>query len=120
MRRLLADNRLVTLTGAGGVGKTRLAIQVAAQLAGEFGDGVGYVDLAPINDPELVPLTVARALGLPDQPGRSTMDTLLGLSPTGRCWWCSTTASTCWMRAPRWLPLCWVRVARLEIVRDES
>jgi predicted ATPase/class 3 adenylate cyclase/DNA-binding CsgD family transcriptional regulator len=77
VRDLLTDNRLVTLTGAGGVGKTRLAIQVAAQLAGEFGDGVWYVDLAPINDPELVPVTVARALGLPDQPGRSTMDTLL-------------------------------------------
>ena len=75
VRRALADNRLVTLTGAGGVGKTRLAVQIAAQLAGEFGDGVWYVDLAPITDPELVPLTVARALGLPDQPGRSTMDT---------------------------------------------
>src|SRR5271169_3121999 len=76
LRELLADNRVVTLTGAGGVGKTRLAIQVAAQLAGEFDDGVWYVDLAPITDPELVAVTVARALGLPDQPGRSTMDTL--------------------------------------------
>jgi predicted ATPase/class 3 adenylate cyclase/DNA-binding CsgD family transcriptional regulator len=77
LRELLNQNRVVTLTGAGGVGKTRLAIQVAAQLAGEFGDGVWYVDLAPITDPELAPVTVARALGLPDQPGRSTMDTLL-------------------------------------------
>src|ERR1700688_2896527 len=77
LRELLAQNRVVTLTGAGGVGKTRLAVQVAAQLAGEFGDGVWYVDLAPITDPELVAVTVARALGLPDQPGRSTMDTLL-------------------------------------------
>ena len=76
VRELLADNRVVTLTGAGGVGKTRLAIQVAAQLAAEFADGVWYVDLAPITDPELVAVTVARALGLPDQPGRSTMDTL--------------------------------------------
>src|SRR5271170_6470827 len=76
LRGLLAENRLVTLTGAGGVGKTRLAIQIAARLAGEFGDGVRYVDLAPITDPGLVPVTVARALGLPDQPGRSTMDTL--------------------------------------------
>ena len=73
---LLADNRLVTLTGAGGVGKTRLAIQVAGQLSGEFGDGVWYVDLAPITDPDVVPIAVARALGLPDQPGRSTMDTI--------------------------------------------
>ena len=74
--QILADNRLVTLTGAGGVGKTRLAVQIAAQMAGQFGGGVWYVDLAPITDPELVPVTMARALGLPDQPGRSTMDTL--------------------------------------------
>ncbi len=73
---LLAGNRLVTLTGAGGVGKTRLAVQVAAQLATEFGDGAWYADLAPITDPDVVPIAVARALGLPDQPGRSTMDTL--------------------------------------------
>ncbi|MGD1110608.1 MAG: adenylate/guanylate cyclase domain-containing protein, partial [Mycobacterium sp.] len=73
---LLADNRLVTLTGAGGVGKTRLAVQVAGQLTGEFGDGVWYVDLAPITDPDVVPIAVARAFGLPDQPGRSTTDTI--------------------------------------------
>jgi predicted ATPase/class 3 adenylate cyclase/DNA-binding NarL/FixJ family response regulator len=76
IHELLSGNRLVTLTGAGGAGKTRLAIQIAGRLSGEFGDGVWYVDLAPITDPELVPVTVARALGLPDQPGRSTMDTL--------------------------------------------
>ena len=76
VRELLTQNRLVTLTGAGGAGKTRLAIQIAGQLSGEFGDGVWYVDLAPITDPELVPITAARAFGLPDQAGRSTMDTL--------------------------------------------
>ena len=53
---------------AGGAGRRRVA--------GEFGDGVWYVDLAPITDPDVVPVAVARALGLPDQPGRSTMDTL--------------------------------------------
>ena len=42
----------------------------------DFGDGVWYVDLAPITDPDVVPVAVTRALGLPDQPGRSTMDTL--------------------------------------------
>jgi predicted ATPase/class 3 adenylate cyclase/DNA-binding CsgD family transcriptional regulator len=73
---LLAENRLVTVTGAGGVGKTRLAVQIAGQLADAFGDGVWYVDLAPITDPAVVPIAAARALGLPDQPGRSTMDTL--------------------------------------------
>ena len=77
VRKLLAEHRLVTLTGAGGVGKTRLAVQVARQSAADYAQGVWYVDLAPITDPELVPVTVARALGLPDQPGRSTMDTLL-------------------------------------------
>ena len=75
-RELLSENRLVTLTGAGGVGKTRLAIQIAGQLAHEFSGGTWYVDLAPITDAELVPTTAARAFGLPDQPGRSTMDTL--------------------------------------------
>ena len=73
VRQILAQNRLVTLTGAGGVGKTRLGVQVAAQIVGEFGGGVWYVDLAPITDPDLVAVAVIRALGLPDQPGRSTM-----------------------------------------------
>src|ERR1700744_5355316 len=77
IQELLGGNRLVTLTGAGGAGKTRLAIELAGRLFGEFGGEVWSVDLAPITDPELVPVTVARTLGLPDQPGRSTMDSLL-------------------------------------------
>ena len=76
LRQLLAENRWVTMTGAGGVGKTRLAVQVAGLVADEFVDGVRYVDLAPITDAEMVPIAVARALGLADHPGRSTMDTL--------------------------------------------
>jgi predicted ATPase/class 3 adenylate cyclase/DNA-binding CsgD family transcriptional regulator/predicted negative regulator of RcsB-dependent stress response len=75
--RLLAENRLVTLTGAGGAGKTRLAVEVAAQLTHHVPEGVWYVDLAPITHPDVVPVAVARALGLPDQPGRSTDDTLI-------------------------------------------
>ncbi len=77
IREALADNRLVTLTGAGGAGKTRLAIQVATTVATEFADGVWYVDLASITNPDVVPVTAARALGLPDQPGQPTMDVLL-------------------------------------------
>ncbi|WP_293341599.1 LuxR family transcriptional regulator [Mycobacterium sp.] len=75
--KLLTENRLVSLTGAGGSGKTRLAVQVANQVTGNYDDGVWYVDLAPITDPDLVVMAVARALGLPDEPGRSTMETLL-------------------------------------------
>jgi predicted ATPase/class 3 adenylate cyclase/DNA-binding CsgD family transcriptional regulator len=76
VRELLTQNRLVTLTGAGGVGKTRMAIQIAGQSVNEFADGIWYVDLAPITDPDLVPITTARALRLPEEPGRSTTDTL--------------------------------------------
>jgi predicted ATPase/class 3 adenylate cyclase/DNA-binding CsgD family transcriptional regulator len=77
VQALVSENRLVTLTGAGGAGKTRLAVQMAGQLAHEFSGGVWWVDLAPITDAELVPATAARAFGLPDQPGRSTMDILV-------------------------------------------
>jgi predicted ATPase/class 3 adenylate cyclase/DNA-binding CsgD family transcriptional regulator len=76
LRQTLVADRLVTLTGAGGAGKTRLAIQVAGQMAADFGDGAWYVDLAPITDPGLVPVAVAGALGLADQPSGSTTDTL--------------------------------------------
>jgi predicted ATPase/class 3 adenylate cyclase/DNA-binding CsgD family transcriptional regulator len=78
VRGILVLNRVVTLTGAGGAGKTRMAVQLAAQLAGEFCDGVSWADLGPVTDSQLVPLTVARALGLPDQPGRSILDALTG------------------------------------------
>src|SRR5882757_4009527 len=76
LQRLLDVDRAVTLTGAGGVGKTRLAIEVASRSADLFGNEVWYVDLAPIADPELVAVTVARTLGLADRPGLSTMDAL--------------------------------------------
>lgn len=77
IRAALGENRLVTLTGAGGAGKTRLAVQVAGTIATEYGDGVWYVDLAPITDPAVVPMTVARALGLPEQADQPTGNLLL-------------------------------------------
>ena len=78
VRALLADSRLVTLTGAGGVGKTRLALQVAADVLAEFPSGVWLIELAPLADPALIPVTVARALGLRDVPGLSTMAMVTG------------------------------------------
>ena len=77
IRRLLCTNRLVTLTGAGGAGKTRLAVEVASGLPDEFADGVWWIDLAPVADPIVVPVTIARTLGLPDQPGRSPIETVV-------------------------------------------
>lgn len=77
LRDILARNRLVTLTGAGGVGKTRLAVRVAASAGADYADGIRYVDLAPLTDPDLVPIATARSLGLPDQPGRSPEKSLL-------------------------------------------
>jgi predicted ATPase/DNA-binding NarL/FixJ family response regulator len=77
LTRILSGNRLVTLTGAGGSGKTRLAVELAGRIGAEFPDGTKYVDLAPITEPELVSVTTARLLGLPDQPGRSATEALL-------------------------------------------
>jgi predicted ATPase/class 3 adenylate cyclase len=77
IRRLLATTRLLTLTGAGGGGKTRLAVQVAADHLDEFPDGVWWIELAPLTDPDLVPEAVASSLNVSEQPGRPLMDTLL-------------------------------------------
>src|SRR5258705_10616334 len=74
VRQCMADNRLVTLTGAGGGGKTRLALQIAAS-TNEC--AVWYVDLAPVAEPDVLQVSVIGELGLRDQPGRSTMDTIL-------------------------------------------
>jgi non-specific serine/threonine protein kinase len=71
VRRLLKDTRLLTLTGAGGCGKTRLALAAADELVETFEDGVWLMDLAPLAEPSLVPQVVASTLGLREQPGRS-------------------------------------------------
>ena len=77
VKRLLRGARLVTLTGSGGAGKTRLAIKVAGQLLEEYPHGVWLVELAPLVDPALVPQEVAAALGLREQPGRPLLGSLV-------------------------------------------
>ena len=76
LAELVRAHRLVTVTGVGGVGKTRLAVQVAKQLALEFGDGVWFVELAPVGDPGAVPDAVATGLGITPQPGKSVTDSV--------------------------------------------
>jgi len=71
------DVRLVTLTGPGGVGKTRLGLEVARRAAGEYADGVRLVELAPLADPALAPLAVLAAIGVREAPGRAARATLL-------------------------------------------
>jgi predicted ATPase len=70
------SHRLVTLTGVGGVGKTRLALEVAAQLADEFPDGVWVFELAAVTDPAAVPDAVAAVLGITQQPGKSVRESV--------------------------------------------
>lgn len=76
VERLLEDARLLTLTGTGGCGKTRLALAAAGELAGGFEDGTWLVELASLSDPDLVPQAVASVLGTREQPGRSLTETL--------------------------------------------
>ncbi len=78
IKRQLGESRLVTLTGLGGSGKTRLAAAVASEVVEEFEHGVWWVGLSPLSDPELVPQAVAQALSVAEQPGLSPTDALAG------------------------------------------
>src|SRR5689334_10812863 len=73
---LLAGHRLVTVTGPGGAGKTRLAGEVARRVAARFADGVWLAELASVQDPAQVPAVVAAALGVRDLPGSSPVEAL--------------------------------------------
>jgi predicted ATPase/class 3 adenylate cyclase len=77
VHRLLDGSRLVTLTGAGGAGKTRLGLQAAAGLADGSGDGVWFVDLAPLQDGDLAAAATASVLGIREDPGRPITETLV-------------------------------------------
>ncbi|TMK86324.1 MAG: adenylate/guanylate cyclase domain-containing protein [Actinobacteria bacterium] len=74
VRRLLRLARLLTLTGTGGTGKSRLALRVAADVLTEYRDGAFFVDLSALTDPALVPSATARALGVPEEAGRPILD----------------------------------------------
>jgi predicted ATPase/DNA-binding CsgD family transcriptional regulator len=76
VRRILENNRLLTLTGSGGCGKTRLALVAASELVQRFEDGVWMVELAPLAEPSLVPQAVAFALGVRERPGSSLTEAL--------------------------------------------
>lgn len=77
VKRLLETTRLLTVSGAGGTGKTRLILQVAAELLEGEGDGVWFVELAPLTDPVLVPRAVATVLGVREAPGRTLTEALV-------------------------------------------
>src|SRR3954454_335480 len=84
LQQELKAHRLVTLTGPGGVGKTRLALEVASRSAYEFPDGVWVVELAPVGDPAAVPEAVAAVLAVTQQPGMSLADSVAS-AQEGRC-----------------------------------
>ena len=76
VKRWLAKARLLTLTGAGGCGKTRLALEVAAKRVADFEEGVWLVELVSLSDESLVPRAVVSALGLSEDLGRARIETL--------------------------------------------
>ena len=82
--QLVAGSRVLTLTGTGGIGKTRIALELAHQLESEYADGAVFIDLAPVYDASLVPQAVAATLGVSARPGESVTDSLRQHLQAGR------------------------------------
>jgi predicted ATPase/class 3 adenylate cyclase len=76
VKRELEKHRLVTLTGSGGTGKTRLSLQVAVDLLDHFQHGIWFIELAPLTDADLIPQTILSAIGIQEQPGGLPLDAL--------------------------------------------
>ena len=76
IKQMLASNRLVTLLGMGGIGKSRLSVQLAAEVLDDFPDGVWFIELAALTDPSSVPQAVASVLGVKEEAGRLVIDAL--------------------------------------------
>jgi hypothetical protein len=82
VKRLLSSQRLIRLTGAGGSGKTWLALKVAEEFLGEFEHGIWFVELASIFDPDFVPQIVASSFNIREQSGQSVVDVLISYLST--------------------------------------
>jgi predicted ATPase/class 3 adenylate cyclase len=76
VKQELESHRLVTLTGSGGTGKTRLSLQVAADLLEKYDHGIWFVELAPLTDPDLIPQTILSTIGIQDQQGKTPLEVL--------------------------------------------
>jgi hypothetical protein len=93
-KALLGNTRLLTLLGAGGIGKTRLSLQIAADVLDDYPDGVWFVELAPVADARLVPQSVASVLGVKEEMGRPVIEALVKFVQAGTCCCSWTTANT--------------------------
>ena len=102
--KALEESRLVTLTGVGGVGKTRLALQTAAEVLPRFPDGAWLCELDAVRVPEQVAQMVAGVFKVRARPGVTWLESLVGFCEIRPCCWYWTTASICCGRSPAW---CW-------------
>jgi len=84
VKALLGRTRLLTLTGSGGCGKTRLGVQAAADMLESYPEGIWFVELAPLTDATLVPQAIAQTLSLTEEPGKSQLQTLVEFLKTRR------------------------------------